>query len=41
LKKEIKRGFSSSPTCEIGLSENSGIDYNSIFHLINRCTRAV
>jgi D-lactate dehydrogenase len=40
LKKEIKMAFSTSKTCEIGLSENSGIDYNSIFYLINRCTTA-
>ncbi|WP_294962402.1 FAD-binding and (Fe-S)-binding domain-containing protein [Sulfurimonas sp.] len=40
LKKEIKMAFSTSKTCEIGLSENSGIDYNSIFYLINRCTIA-
>lgn len=39
LKKDIKMAFSTSITCEIGLSENSGIDYNSIFYLVNRCTK--
>ena len=38
LKKDIKMAFSTSKTCEIGLSENSGIDYNSIFYLIDKCT---
>jgi len=33
-----KMAFSTSKTCEIGLSENSGLDYNSIFYLINRVT---
>ena len=41
LKKDIKMAFSTSKTCEIGLSEDSGIDYNSIFYLINRCTKAL
>ena len=38
LKKEIKYAFSTSKTCEIGLSEYSGIDYNSILYLVNKCT---
>jgi D-lactate dehydrogenase len=41
LKKDIKMAFSTSITCEIGLSENSGIDYNSIFYLVNKCTKAI
>lgn len=40
LKSQIpdicKEGFSSSKTCEIGLSSNSGIEYKSIFYLLNR-----
>ena len=40
LKDSIKMAFSTSKTCEIGLSENAGIDYNSILYLVNRCTTA-
>ncbi|NCB12675.1 MAG: 4Fe-4S dicluster domain-containing protein, partial [Erysipelotrichia bacterium] len=35
-----KMAFSTSKTCEIGLSDESGLDYNSIFYLINRVTKA-
>lgn len=38
--KDVKYAFSTSKTCEIGLSEYSGIDYNSIFYLINKCSKA-
>ena len=38
--KNAKYAFSTSKTCEIGLSEYSGLDYNSIFYLINKCTKA-
>ncbi len=42
LKKEIpvgtKYAFSTSKTCEIGLSEHSGLDYKSIFYLIDKCS---
>lgn len=41
LKPEIKYAFSTSKTCEIGLSEHSGIDYNSIFYLVNKCTTSL
>lgn len=34
----IKRGFSNSRTCEIGLSTNSGIPYQSLIYLIDECT---
>ena len=34
-----KMAFSTSKTCEIGLSEESGLDYNSIFYLINKVTK--
>jgi D-lactate dehydrogenase len=30
-------GYSTSRTCEIGLSEHSGIPYRSIFHLVDEC----
>ena len=43
LKSEIPEGtkyaFSTSKTCEIGLTEHSGLDYKSIFYLVERCTR--
>jgi D-lactate dehydrogenase len=32
-------GYSTSRTCEIGLSLHSGLHYKSIFYLLNRCTR--
>lgn len=38
--KNVKYAFSTSKTCEIGLSKHSGLDYNSIFYLINKCTKA-
>ncbi len=34
----IRRGFSNSRTCEIGLSEHSGIPYQSLVYLIDECT---
>jgi D-lactate dehydrogenase len=36
--KEIKRGYSNSRTCEIGLTTNSGIPYLSIVYLVDKCT---
>jgi len=33
-----KMAFSTSKTCEIGLSDESGLDYNSIFYLVNQVT---
>ena len=33
-----RMAFSTSKTCEIGLSEQSGLDYNSIFYLVNEVT---
>lgn len=35
----VKRGFSNSRTCEIGLSTNSGIQYQSIVYLVDECTK--
>jgi D-lactate dehydrogenase len=32
-------GYSTSRTCEIGLSAHSGIHYKSILYLLDRCTR--
>ncbi len=42
LKKDIKdakEGFSTSVTCEIGLSQHSQIPYKSILYLVERITR--
>ena len=42
LKEEVsecKSGISNSRTCEIGLSGSSGIDYSSVFYLIDECTK--
>ncbi len=39
IPKNVKYAFSTSKTCEIGLSEHSGLDYKSIFYLVERCTR--
>lgn len=38
IPSNVKMAFSTSKTCEIGLSEHSGIDYNSILYLVNRCS---
>ncbi|CAI8229560.1 MAG: putative FAD-linked oxidoreductase [Arcobacter lacus] len=38
--KNAKYAFSTSKTCEIGLSEHSDLDYNSILYLVNKCTKA-
>ncbi|PID47551.1 MAG: 4Fe-4S ferredoxin [Proteobacteria bacterium] len=44
LKEEIPKGvklaFSTSKTCEIGLSEHSGLAYRNIMYLVDRCTKA-
>lgn len=39
-KKGVKRGFSNSRTCEIGLAHNSGISYKSIAYLVDETTTA-
>ena len=39
IPKDVKYAFSTSKTCEIGLSEYSGLDYKSIFYLVEKCTR--
>ena len=37
-KNGILRGYSNSRTCEIGLTTNSKIPYQSIVYLVNQCT---
>lgn len=42
LKPQVEHcsaGYSTSRTCEIGLSHHSGIDYQSIVYLVNKCAR--
>ena len=39
--RDIPAGYSNSRTCEIGLSNNSGIPYMSIVYLVNSCTTAL
>ncbi len=39
IPKDVKYAFSTSKTCEIGLSEHSGLDYKSIFYLVEKSTR--
>ena len=39
-KNHVKRGFSNSRTCEIGLSTHSGVPYQSLIYLIDECTQA-
>lgn len=41
LAKQVghcESGYSTSRTCEIGLSEHSGIDYQSIVYLVDQCS---
>lgn len=35
----IRHGYSNSRTCEIGLNTNSGIPYQSLVYLVDRCSR--
>ncbi len=39
LPPEVDTGYSTSRTCEIGLTTHSGIDYRSILYLVDQCTR--
>jgi D-lactate dehydrogenase len=41
LPADCRRGYSNSRTCEIGLSQHAGIPYQSIVHLVDRCTRGL
>ena len=40
IPSDTKLAFSTSKTCEIGLTEESGLDYRSIFYLVDRVTKA-
>ncbi|WP_243362764.1 FAD-binding and (Fe-S)-binding domain-containing protein [Fundidesulfovibrio terrae] len=40
LPPETVAGYSNSRTCEIGLSRNTGVPYQSIVYLVDRCTVA-
>jgi D-lactate dehydrogenase len=39
LPPEVNTGYSTSRTCEIGLTTHSGIDYRSILYLVDQCTQ--
>ena len=41
IPSNVKLAFSTSKTCEIGLSEHSGVDYNSIIYLVNKCSSSL
>jgi len=38
LPKDCHAGYSNSRTCEIGLSLHSGISYQSIVYLVDKCS---
>ena len=38
-KAHVKVGYSNSRTCEIGLNTNTGIPYQSIVYLVDKCTK--
>jgi D-lactate dehydrogenase len=40
-KAGITMGYSNSRTCEIGLTTNAGIPYQSIVYLVDECTNAI
>jgi D-lactate dehydrogenase len=40
VKAQCSAGYSTSRTCEIGLSQHSGLYYKSIVYLVDQCTRA-
>ena len=40
IPSDTKLAFSTSKTCEIGLTEETGLDYRSIFYLVDRVTTA-
>ena len=39
VQTKCSKGYSNSRTCEIGLSKNSGIDYQSLVYLIDEVSR--
>ena len=40
LPEDCHAGYSNSRTCEIGLSVHSGLSYQSIVYLVDKCTKA-
>lgn len=40
IPKNCQGGLSNSRTCEIGLSEHSGISYQSVLYLLDQCSEA-
>lgn len=38
-REGVRRGFSNSRTCEIGLTTHSGVPYQSLLYLIDECTQ--
>jgi D-lactate dehydrogenase len=38
IPRDCAGGYSTSRTCEIGLSLHSGLSYKSIVYLVDRCT---
>jgi D-lactate dehydrogenase len=38
LPDDCRGGYSTSRTCEIGLSRHGGVSYRSILYLVDRCT---
>ncbi|MEE4178134.1 MAG: FAD-binding and (Fe-S)-binding domain-containing protein [Bacteroides sp.] len=41
LPEDVRQGYSTSRTCEIGLSSQAGIPYHSIFYLIDEVTETL
>jgi len=41
IPSEVTEGYSSSRTCEIGLSEQTGIDYKSIIYLVDEASKDI
>lgn len=41
VNEQCTAGYSTSRTCEIGLSQHSGLYYKSIVYLVDQCTRAI
>ena len=38
IPENCRKGYSTSRTCEIGLSLHGGVNYQSIFYLIDQCS---
>ena len=41
VSENCSAGYSTSRTCEIGLSQHSGLYYKSIVYLVDKCTQAI